>query len=161
MNRVETVWFSRGPLPFRAASKRFKDYMKKHQSPIVRRRCAGCLTLQPGAQALVDPSAPAEDGGASSALVAHRCVSALLAITPYAVEGSLVLPPELAARWLLAAHHPVLAPYSGSPRGAWAAVRRRGGSWTVPLARAPDAAVAVLVRTLARSEAFSTCLGKL
>ena len=149
MNRVETVWFTREPLSFKVASKRIKIHKKKHQSPILRRRCASCLTLQPGAQALVDPSAPAEDGGASSAVVAHRCVSALLAITPYAVEGSLALPPELAARWLLAAHHPVLAPYSGSPRGAWAAVRRRGGSWTAPLARAPDLAVAVLVRTLA------------
>ncbi|KAK9840722.1 hypothetical protein WJX81_000165 [Elliptochloris bilobata] len=38
-------------------------------------------------EALVDPSAPAEDGGISPAAVAQRCLSALLAITPLAVEA--------------------------------------------------------------------------
>ena len=93
----------------------------------------------------MDPSAPADDGGASLATVAQRCLYALLAITPLAVEASVPLPAHQAALWLLAAHHPVLAQASGASRGAWSAVRRRGGSWEPALAQAPAAAVSVLV----------------
>lgn len=97
------------------------------------------------AQAIMDPGALAEDGGVASSAAAQRCLSALLAITPPAVEGASPLSAPLAARWLLAAHHPALAHAGGMPRSAWAAVRRRGGSMAAALAKAPDAAVSVLM----------------
>jgi hypothetical protein len=108
-----------------------------------RARRGGRLTW-PGAaaQALADPAAPLDEGGASHAAVTQRCLGALLAITPAAPSGRAPLRAEEAARWLLAAHHPVLAAASASP---WAAVRRRGGSAADALARAPDAAVGVLM----------------
>ena len=124
--------------------------------PAIAVRCVSCsarLRCQPAGppldfacgQALVDPSASVEDGGVSPAAIAQRCLYALLAITPLAVEANVPLPAHLAALWLLAAHHPVLAEASGASRGPWSAVRRRGGSWAPALAQAPDAAISVLV----------------
>ena len=79
----------------------------------------------------MDPSAPADDGGASLAAVAQRCLYALLAITPLAVEASVPLPAHVAALWLLAAHHPVLTQAcrrAAGPLGGSAAPRRQLGA---------------------------------